>query len=81
MKKLVVIFAIVSTPAAAQTQNYYGPTGQYLGQSVQNGNTRNFYGPTGGYEGQEIRQGGARNYYGPTGGYMGQSLNNDQGNE
>lgn len=77
MKKIIALAVLLSTPALAQTQTYYGADGSYQGQSIQSGNTRTYYGPTGGYQGQSIDAGGSRTYYGPTGGYEGQSIRND----
>lgn len=75
MKKIIALTLLLTSPALAQTQSYYGADGSYQGQSIQNGNTRTYYGPTGGYAGQSVDDGmGTRSYYDGYGGYAGQSV-------
>jgi glutamate synthase domain-containing protein 3 len=83
MKELIV--ALISftlgyftavTDVHAQTTAIYGPNGQYVGQTFQNGNTTSFYGPTGQYQGQAFRNGNSTSLYGPTGQYQGQTFSN-----
>lgn len=79
MKKIIALAVLLSTPALAQSQMYYGADGSYQGQSIQSGNTRQYYGPSGGYEGQSITSGNTTQYYGPSGGYQGQTMRNGYG--
>ena len=70
-----VVALLMSADGRAQTTNYYGSDGSYLGQSYtnQNGNT-NYYGQLGQYQGQAtINRGGTTNYYDGLGGYQGSS--------
>lgn len=75
MKVIIAVAILLTTPALAQTQSYYGADGSYQGQSIQSGNTRTYYGADGGYQGQSIRSGNTTNYYGSGGGYAGQTQN------
>ena len=50
MTKLVLataLLALGTVAASAQTGNFYGPTGDYLGSYNSSDGTTNFYGPTG----------------------------------
>ena len=73
---LVIATALLSANVAAQSTSIYGPNGQYLGQTFQNGNTTSFYGPTGQYQGQAFQNGNITSLYGATGQYQGQLFNN-----
>ncbi len=73
---LVIATALFSANVAAQSTSLYGPNGQYMGQTFQNGNVTSFYGPTGQYQGQAFRSGNTTSLYGPTGQYQGQTFSN-----
>ena len=73
---LVIATALLSANVAAQSTSIYGPNGQYLGQTFQNGNTTSFYGPTGQYQGQAFQNGNITSLYGSSGQYQGQLFNN-----
>jgi len=69
-----LLVALSTTAAAAQSRTYYGPSGQYQGQSFTNGNSTTFYGSSGQYEGQAFRNGNSTTFYGPSGQYQGQTF-------
>lgn len=73
---LVMATALLSANVAAQSTSIYGPNGQYMGQTFQNGNVTSFYGPTGQYQGQAFQNGSTTSLYGATGQYQGQVFNN-----
>jgi hypothetical protein len=73
---LVIATALLSANVAAQSTAIYGPNGQYMGQTFQNGNVTSFYGPTGQYQGQAFQNGNTTSLYGPSGQYQGQLFNN-----
>lgn len=76
MKKIIILISAVSNIAIAQTTSVYGPNGQYLGQSFQNGNTTSFYGAAGQYQGQAFQNGNTTSLYGASGQYQGQTFSN-----
>ena len=59
----------------AQTQYFYGPTGQSAGTAMQSGNTTYFYGPTGQSAGTAMQSGNSTFLYGPQGQSIGTVLN------
>jgi hypothetical protein len=73
---LVIATALLSANVAAQSTAIYGPNGQYMGQTFQNGNITSFYGPTGQYQGQAFQNGNITSLYGATGQYQGQTFSN-----
>jgi hypothetical protein len=73
---LVIATALLSANVAAQSTSIYGPNGQYLGQTFQNGNTTSFYGANGQYQGQAFQNGNITSLYGSSGQYQGQLFNN-----
>jgi hypothetical protein len=61
--------------AFAQTTTYYGPNGQYRGQSQTYGGNTTYYGPSGQYQGQSqtnsFGSSSTTTLYGPSGQYRG----------
>lgn len=73
---LVIATALFSANVAAQSTSIYGPNGQYMGQTFQNGNVTSFYSATGKYQGQAFQNGNTTSLYGANGQYQGQLFNN-----
>lgn len=83
MKELIVAlisftlgYFTATTDAYAQTTAIYGPNGQYVGQTFQNGNTTSFYGANGQYQGQALQSGNITSLYNANGQYQGQTMGN-----
>ena len=71
---LAVVICVYGTHAWAQTRYYYGPSGEYEGNTQQVGpNGKYFYGSDGSYQGMEQKNGNFTNYYGADGAYLGNS--------
>ena len=56
MKKTLLIALLISNGAIAQTSYFYGPQGQYVGQTTTSGNNTFVYGAQGQDVGQITRQ-------------------------
>ena len=78
MKKALILLALINTGALAQTQYFYGPSGQSQGTASTYGNTTYFYGPSGQSAGTASQYGNTTYFYGPQGQSQGQTIN--QGN-
>lgn len=72
---LIFIMSILAYSAFAQTRYYYGPSGNYEGNTQQVGpNGKYFYGSDGSYQGMAQKNGNFTNYYGSDGSYLGNSM-------
>ena len=72
---LIIIMCLIGTTAIAQTRYYYGPSGNYEGNTQQVGpNGKYFYGSDGSYQGMAQKNGNFTNYYGADGSYLGNSM-------
>lgn len=81
MKTLVAIFTIISTSAFAQTSNFYGSEGEYLGTMQGAGNNNFIYGRNGDYIGSTAPSGRNTVIYDGNGNFVGTIMNNNQGRQ
>lgn len=81
MKTLVAIFFMFTTSAFAQTSNFYGSNGEYLGTMQGAGNNNFIYGRNGDYVGSTAPAGRNTFIYDGNGNFVGTIMNNNQGRE
>lgn len=73
-KFLLLLIFVYSTQAWTQTRYFYGPSGEYEGNTQQVGpNGKFFYGSDGSYQGMAQKNGKFTNYYSSDGSYVGNS--------
>jgi YD repeat-containing protein len=79
MKTLIAIFMLISTSAFAQTSNFYGSEGDYLGTMQSAGQNNFIYGRDGDYIGSTAPAGRNTFVYDGNGNFVGTIMNNNQG--
>lgn len=75
MRKIIILLAFVSTPAAAQTAQFYGADGDYLGNMQPAGQNNFIYGRNGDYIGSTAPAGQNTLIYDGQGNYVGSVIN------
>ena len=81
MKTIIAIITLVSTPALAQTSNFYGSNGEYVGTMQGAGNNNFIYNRNGEYVGSTAPAGRNTFVYDGNGNFVGTIMNNRQGRE
>lgn len=81
MKKLFFCLLLLSTSASAQTSNFYGAEGDYLGTMQSAGNNNFIYGRNGDYIGSTAPAGRNTFVYDGNGNFVGTIMNNNQGRQ
>lgn len=76
MKSLTLAICFLPNVCLADMTTYYGPSGQYEGNSTTIGNNTIYYGPSGQYLGNSTGPSGSNLniYSGPSGQYYGDSF-------
>ena len=67
MRKLVILLTVLSTPAMAETMNYYGDEGQLIGSAQSAGSSAFYYDRDGNNVGTSLKAGNTTYYYGNNG--------------
>jgi YD repeat-containing protein len=75
MRKIIILLAFVATPAMAQTSQFYGSDGDYLGTMQPAGQNNFIYGRDGDYIGSTAPAGKDTYVYDGQGNYVGAVIN------
>jgi hypothetical protein len=76
MIRIAIIATLIASPALAQTRQFYGADGSFVGQSMPSGpNARVIYDGSGNYAGTAMRAGNSAMIYDGEGNYAGMATN------
>lgn len=81
MRYAIIFLTLTTTSAFAQTSNFYGSNGEYLGTMQGAGNNNFIYGRNGDYIGSTAPAGRNTMIYDGDGNFVGTIMNNNQGRE
>jgi YD repeat-containing protein len=81
MKRIAILFTLISLPAQAETQFFYGNQGQNIGSSQSAGTSKFYYDAEGNNLATSMKAGNTTYYYGSDGNLLGNSMTVGGGQE